>query len=61
MQDRVSERGHRLGQIRSGSREFENLQGEVTERWIADSSGSEGSSAGKIELVSQFVGREEEL
>lgn len=61
MQNAVAEGGYRLGQIRSGSREFENLQGEVAERWIADSSGSEEAPAGKIELVSQFVGREEEL
>jgi len=61
MQSEASEGGYRLGQIRTGSNEFDDLSGSITERWIADTSGSQDAPAGKIELVTRFVGIEEEL
>ncbi len=61
MQADAGEGGYRLGQIRTGSGEFKSYIGNVTERWVADTSGSEDAPAGRIELVSRFVGTEEEL
>ena len=45
----------RLGDMRSGTREFSSWMGEVSERWIADSTGSEYAPAGRIELITKFV------
>ena len=61
MQSEAAEGGYRLGQIRTGSGEFTSYVGSLTERWVADTSGSEDAAAGRIELVSRFVGTEEEL
>jgi hypothetical protein len=51
--------GYRTGALRAGSREFEGMQGQLTERWIADTSGAEEAPAGRIELTTVLVGREE--
>lgn len=45
----------RLGDLRSGTREFSTWVGEVSERWIADSTGTEYAPAGRIELITKFV------
>jgi len=45
----------RLGDLRSGTREFSSWTGEVSEQWIADSTGSEYAPAGRIELITKFV------
>ncbi len=45
--------GSRSGSIRAGTREFGNLIGRVSERWVADS--SDGVNAGRIELAASFV------
>lgn len=45
----------RLGDLRSGTREFSSWVGEVSERWIADSSGLQYAPAGRIELITRFV------
>jgi hypothetical protein len=50
------EGGYRLGEIRSGSREFAPLHGFMTERWVANDSGDEEAPAGHIELVATYVG-----
>jgi hypothetical protein len=44
----------RLGDLRSGTREFSSWVGEVSEQWIADSTGSEYAPAGRIELITKF-------
>ncbi len=44
----------RLGDLRSGTREFSTWVGEVSERWIADSTGTEYAPAGRIELITKF-------
>lgn len=54
----ASEQGHRLGQLRSGTREFADLQGFVSERWVANTSASEDAPAGRIELITAFVATE---
>lgn len=61
MQSDAAGGGYRLGEIRTGSGEFRSYVGSVTERWVADTSGSEDAPAGRIELVSRFVGTGEEL
>ena len=48
--------GFREGELRVGSREFGNLSGAMTERWVPDSSGEEGAPTGRIELQTVFVG-----
>ena len=45
----------RLGDMRSGTREFSSWMGEVSERWIADSTGSKYAPSGRIELITKFV------
>lgn len=47
--------GYRMGKLRSGTREFDFLQGQVTERWVANTSGLDGAPDGRIELQTQFV------
>lgn len=50
--------GSRTGSLRAGSREFESLIGNVSERWIDDTTGDEDAPAGRIELVATFVSNE---
>lgn len=51
------ESGYRVGNMRHGTREFGALRGQVTERWVADTSGSDGAPAGQIELQAMLVAR----
>jgi len=53
--------GHRLGQLRAGTREFDLMRGEITERWVADTTGAEGAPAGRIELIAALIAHEAEL
>ena len=57
------ENGYRLGQIKSGSREFERLRGSVGERWVANTSDTDDEDAqdGRIELRAAYVGELEPL
>jgi len=50
--------GFRAGVLHAGTREFEPLRGQVTEQWVADTTGFEDAPAGRIELITAFVGRE---
>lgn len=50
------EDGRRVGQVLSGSREFQPLNGFVEERWVSDTSGAEDAPAGRIELLARLVG-----
>jgi len=52
--------GYRQGELLSGSREFARLGGGMTERWVRNSSGEEDAPVGRIELVTAFVGFQEE-
>ncbi len=61
MQSEPAQGGFRVGLLRAGSDEFEELSGRVVERWVADSSAVDNPATGRIELVSSFVGPEEEL
>ena len=55
MRPRVAGQPFRTGELRSGTREFENFVGEVTERWVVGEQGGEESLAGRIELSTRFV------
>ena len=45
--------GRRSGNLRAGTREFSDLVGRMSERWVADA--SDGANAGRIELEARFV------
>jgi len=55
------EGGYRIGGFRAGSREFAKLSGNMTERWVANTSEEEGAPAGHIELQATYVGELEPL
>ena len=55
------EGGFRLGQLRAGTRDFDDMHGQLSERWVADSSGSEDAPAGRIELRTRIVALEEDI
>lgn len=55
MRPRVEGQPYRNGELRSGTREYSRLVGEVTERWIAGDAGSEDGATGRIELSTRFV------
>ena len=57
MHPEPTEGGYRRGELIWGTREFAALQGPVTERWVADVSGSEDAPTGRIEVVTAFVGQ----
>jgi len=56
MQPQALEGGLRRGGITAGSREFAPLNGFMTERWVADTSGEEDAPSGRIELRANYVG-----
>ncbi len=60
MQPKGLEGNFRLGDLRSGTREFSGWMGGVSERWVADSTGSEDAPAGRIELTTRFVAAAED-
>ncbi|MEL7185625.1 MAG: hypothetical protein AAFN50_04205 [Pseudomonadota bacterium] len=53
--------GYRVGAIEKGTREFEKLSGEISERWVADTTGEEGAPAGRLELNASYIGELEPL
>lgn len=60
MEPTAREGGYRIGELRSGTREFGMLTGQVTEQWVADALGSEDGRAGRIQLITAFVGQDVE-
>ncbi len=46
---------YRIGDLRAGTDEFGGLQGQVTERWVANASADGDAPSGKIELITIFV------
>jgi len=50
--------GRRLGILSAGTREFGNLSGRMSERWVAATSAADQTPAGRIELLMTFVGNE---
>ena len=60
MRPQMEEDSFRLGDLRAGTREFSGMTGQVRERWVADSSGSDLAPVGRIELSTRFVATLEE-
>lgn len=58
MDSQPADEGYRIGDLLTGTHEFEPLTGIVTERWVADTTGFEDAPAGRIELITAFVARE---
>ena len=59
MEPQAEDSGYRIGTLRAGSHEFDDLSGFVTERWVADTSGEEDAPTGRIELLATYVGNAE--
>ena len=57
MRTAPEEGGYRIGELHAGTREFADLHGRITERWVADTSGLEDAPAGRIEIITAFVSR----
>lgn len=60
LQTEAQDGGFRRGKLVAGSREFATLDGSMSERWIADTSGDEDAQAGRIELIATYVGELED-
>ena len=60
MRPQAPEASSRLGDLRSGTREFATWKGELSERWVADATGAEYAPAGRIELTTRFVAIQED-
>ncbi len=52
---------NRVGNLSAGTREFGSILGQLSERWIADSSGSTGELTGRIELSMNSVSKEQHV
>lgn len=57
MEAQPRENGARIGTIMSGSREFEELEGALAERWVANESDEEDAPLGRIELRASYLGK----
>ena len=55
------EGGYRVGEIRSGSREFSQFSGAMTERWVVSNSVEEDAPKGRIELQASYIGQQQPL
>ncbi len=47
--------GQRIGRLRAGTREFAGLSGGLAERWVANETGDDPVSQGRIEMVATYV------
>ena len=52
---------NRVGDLSAGTREFGSISGQLSERWIADTSGSSGELTGRIELSMSSVSKEQHV
>lgn len=57
MQTQPTAGGLRSGVLRAGSREFDDRDGSMTVRWVADASGQQDAPDGRIELKTRHVGK----
>ncbi len=58
IQPRAVDGGRRRGELRAGTREFGRLHGQMSERWVAETSASDQAPSGRIELLMTFVGND---
>lgn len=61
MEPQPREGGGRIGKFRAGTREFKGMTGLVSERWTADTSGSEEAPAGRVELIIALVSQQADI
>ncbi len=47
--------GRRTGRLRAGTREFDNLGGGMSERWVPNGTGADPASQGRIEMVATYI------
>ena len=45
----------RIGNLRTGSREFDDLNGFITESWVSGTSREDGAPEGRIELLANYI------
>ena len=45
----------RIGKLRTGSREFDDLSGFITESWFSGTSREDGAAEGRIELLANYI------
>lgn len=57
MRPEVVDGNYRVGRISAGTREFDDLDGRLTERWVSGDPEEVEGPSGRIELVSRFVGK----
>jgi len=55
MESQPTHGGPRVGRLRAGSQEFDDLAGSVAESWVSDTTGEEGAPQGRIELLATYV------
>ena len=51
----------RVGDLSAGTREFSALVGDMSERWVPETTGADGVATGRIELLMNFVSTQYEL
>ena len=56
LNSRAEPSGERVGALRTGTREFAELNGAVFERYRTEAGGPEGVTGGRLELVAALVG-----
>ena len=61
MDAQIRKGGPRIGQLRAGSREFDDLNGFVAESWVENTSGVEDAPKGRIELLATYVSTSESI
>jgi hypothetical protein len=59
MESQPKNGGPRIGRLRAGSQEFDDLAGFVAESWVSDTSGEEDAPLGRIELLATYVSTSE--
>jgi hypothetical protein len=60
MDSMPTEDGRRVGDLNTGTQEFQAMTGVITERWVAETSEDEDAPDGRIELFATYVSQVEE-
>jgi hypothetical protein len=55
MEPQSQKGGPRIGNLRTGSREFDDLNGFITESWVSGTSAEDGAPEGRIELLANYI------
>jgi len=57
MEPQTQEGRPRIGELRTGSREFDDLSGFIAESWVSKTASEEGIPQGRIELLANYVSK----